>query len=72
MLRLHFKTMQRNFDKKYRYSKRMYHKNEYNKLETNAKDNPAAPPNLWSEAGITVSSSLASVSRQSNANNKIL
>ena len=44
MLRLQFKMMQKHFDKKYRYSKRLHHKNEYTNLETNAKDDPAA---MW-------------------------
>ena len=44
MLRLQFKTMQKHFNKKHRYSKRMHHKNEYTNLETNAKDDPAA---MW-------------------------
>ena len=44
MLRLQFKSMQKHFDKKYRYNKRMYHKNEFTNLESNAKHNPTA---MW-------------------------
>ena len=44
MLRLDFKTAQKNFDKKYRYFKRQHHKNQYYDLETNATKQPAA---MW-------------------------
>jgi hypothetical protein len=43
-LRLHFKTAQKNFDKKYRFFKRKNHKKEYCELEEYARTNPA---NMW-------------------------
>ena len=44
MLRLEFKSIQKLFDKKYRYYKRQNHKKEYFELETSAKTNPAS---MW-------------------------
>ena len=44
MLRLDFKTAQKNFDKKYRFFKRQHHRKEYCELEENARTNPA---NMW-------------------------
>ena len=44
VLRLDFKDAQNTFDKKYRYYKRLHHKNEYMKLEYDAKNNPTA---MW-------------------------
>jgi len=43
-LRIEFKAAQKRFDKKYRYLKRQFHKNELNALEINAKNNPTA---MW-------------------------
>ena len=44
ILRLNFKTAQKNFDKKFRYLKRQHHKNQFRDLETNASKNPTA---MW-------------------------
>ena len=45
-LRTNFKTLQKQFDKKYRYCKRQQQKKEYYELETNAKSRPAA---MWEQ-----------------------
>ena len=45
-LRISFKTIQKSFDKKFRYFQRQYKKTEYSNLETNAKSKPAS---MWEQ-----------------------
>ena len=45
-LRTNFKSLQKLFDKKYRYFQRQHKKKEYHELESNAKSKPAA---MWEQ-----------------------